>query len=106
MRWPAPRGWFSPSDAPNKNLWFTPDPRAIAAAKGLPAVAPFYVEQESPVPPEGLPQPGKIIPKLRNEHLQYALTWFGLALGLVVTFGAWAFNSDGEESGGNALQQP
>src|SRR5262249_20221418 len=83
MRWPAPRGWFSPSDAPNKNLWFTPDPRAIAAAKGLPAVAPFCVEQESPVPPEGLPQPGKIIPKLRNEHLQYALTWFGLALGLV-----------------------
>jgi surfeit locus 1 family protein len=106
MRWPEQRGWFSPADAPNGNLWFTRDPRAIAAAKGLPAVAPFYVEQESPVPPGGLPQPGKLVPKLRNEHLQYALTWFGLAIVLVVAFGVWAFNSGGEESRGKAPQQP
>jgi surfeit locus 1 family protein len=106
MRWPDQRGWFSPADSPNGNLWFTRDPLAIAAAKGLPAVAPFYVEQESPVPPGGLPLPGKLVPKLRNEHLQYALTWFGLAIVLVVAFGVWAFNSGGEESPGKAPQQP
>ena len=43
LRWPERRTWFSPSDDPNGNLWFTRDPRAIAAAKGLGSVAPFYV---------------------------------------------------------------
>ncbi len=106
MRWPERRSWFSPADDPNKNLWFTRDPLAIAAAKGLPAVAPFYVEQESPVPPGGLPRPGKIVANLRNEHLQYALTWFGLALVLAVVFGVWASNSSREDSRGDAPQQP
>jgi surfeit locus 1 family protein len=39
-------------------------------------VAPFYVQQEGPMPPGGLPRPGKIVANLRNEHLQYAFTWF------------------------------
>ena len=101
-RWPESRHWFSPADDPRKNLWFTRDPLAIAAAKGLPGVAPFYVEQESPVPPGGLPRPGKIVANLRNEHLQYALTWFGLAFVLVAAFSVWAFNFGGEDSGRNA----
>ncbi len=97
MRWPDARHWFSPADDPLHHLWFTRDPLAIAAAKGLnqglALVAPFYVEQESPVPPGGLPQPGKLAVRLRNEHLQYAVTWYGLALVLVVVFVAWAFRS-------------
>jgi surfeit locus 1 family protein len=106
MRWPERRSWFSPADDPHNNLWFTRDPLTIATAKGLPSVAPFYVEQESPVPPGGLPRPGKIVANLRNEHLQYALTWFGLALVLAVAFGFWAFGSGGEDSRGNAARQP
>ena len=97
MRWLDPRHWFSPADDPRHNLWFTRDPLAIAAAKGLNqrlgAVAPFYVEQESPVPPGGLPQPGKLVVQLRNEHMQYAVTWYGMALVLVVVFVAWARSS-------------
>ena len=38
------------------------------------------------MPPGGLPQPGKLVVRLRNEHLQYAVTWYGLALVLVVVF--------------------
>ena len=34
MRWPEPRGMFTPNDTPAKNLWFVRDPAAIAAAKG------------------------------------------------------------------------
>jgi surfeit locus 1 family protein len=29
--------------------------------------------------------------QLRNDHLQYAITWYGLALVLVVMFAVWAF---------------
>jgi surfeit locus 1 family protein len=114
LRWPERRTWFSPSDDPNGNLWFTRDPLAIAAAKGFGkelgkgfgSVAPFYVEQEGPMPLGGLPRPGKIVANLRNEHLQYAFTWFGLAVVLVVAFGVWAFNSSGERPRRNAPQPP
>jgi cytochrome oxidase assembly protein ShyY1 len=53
-------------------------------------VAPFYIEQEAPVPPGGLPHPAPLKPQLRNEHLQYAITWYGLAAVLVVMFAVWA----------------
>jgi surfeit locus 1 family protein len=95
MRWPESRHWFSPHDESDHNLWFTRDLAAIAAAKGLGGIAPFYVEQEGPVPPGGLPQPGKLVVDLPDNHLQYALTWFGLAIVLVVVFVAWASGSGG-----------
>lgn len=100
MRWPDPRHWFTPKDNPAQNLWFSRDPVAIAAAKGLASVAPFYVEQESPVPPGGLPQPGRLVVQLPNNHLQYAVTWFGLAGVLVVVFVSWAFTSRTRGTGG------
>jgi surfeit locus 1 family protein len=90
LRWPDTRSFFAPSDEPAHNLWFLRDPAAIAAAKGLTDVAPFYVEQEAPAPPGGLPQPGKLEVRLRNEHLQYVVTWYGLELVLVVVFAVWA----------------
>jgi surfeit locus 1 family protein len=98
MRWPEERHWFTPNDEPAHNLWFARDPQAIAAAKGLGLVAPFYVEQESPAPPGGLPQPGKLVVKLPDNHLQYALTWYGLAIVLAVTFATWAFGSARDEA--------
>jgi len=85
MRWPELRRFFSPADDPSHNLWFRADPLAIADAKAVGPVAPFYVEQESPAPPGGLPQPGKLVAQLRNPHLGYAITWYGLALAVVFT---------------------
>jgi surfeit locus 1 family protein len=102
MRWPDSRHWFTPNDDPAHNLWFTADPVSIAAAKGLDAVAPFYVEQETPVPPGGLPQPGRLTVDLPDNHLQYALTWFGLAAVLVGVFVSWAFTSRARDQGGEA----
>jgi surfeit locus 1 family protein len=92
MRW-GERNWFTPKDEPAKNLWFARDPLAIAAAKGLGPVAPFYVEEETPIPPGGWPRPGKIVANLPDNHLQYAITWYGLALVLAAVFGAWALSS-------------
>ena len=89
MRWPESRGVFSPKDDPGRNLWFVRDPVAIAAAKGWGEVAPFFVELESPQPPNGLPRAAALKVSLRNEHLQYAITWYGLGLVVVVMFVAW-----------------
>jgi len=100
LRWPDERHWFTPTDDPAHNLWFSRDPAAIAAAKALGPVAPFYVEQESPVPPGGLPQPGRLVVSLPDNHLQYALTWYGLALVLAGTFISWALGSRREKPGG------
>ena len=95
LRWPEPRGLFTPADSPGANLWFTRDPESVAQAKGLGPVAPFYVAMEQPAPPGGLPKPGVLHPNLPNNHLQYALTWFGLALTLVGVFGAWVMRRGG-----------
>ena len=97
LRWPDERHWFTPADDAAHNLWFARDPAGIATAKGLDpktgTIAPFYVEQETPAPPGGLPQPGKLVVALPDNHLQYALTWFGLAAVLAVVFGFWAVTS-------------
>jgi surfeit locus 1 family protein len=86
LRWPEARGMFTPADQAGKNLWFVRDHEAIAAAKGWGAVAPFFIEQEAPAAPGGLPQAGRIQPNLPDNHLQYAVTWYGLALVLIVIF--------------------
>ncbi len=106
IRWPDARSWFSPADDASHNLWFARDPLSIAVAKGISPVAPFYVEQESPAPLGGFPQPGKLVVQLRNEHLQYAVTWYGLALVLAAVFVTWAFKSGREGRREGAGQPP
>jgi surfeit locus 1 family protein len=106
LRWPGHRHWFTPNDDPAHNLWFVTDPRAIAAAKNIGSVAPFYVEQESPAPPGGLPKPGKLVVRLPDNHLQYALTWYGLALVLVIWFGSWVYGSMREAAADDENAEP
>jgi surfeit locus 1 family protein len=89
MRWPEKRGLFTPADEPQNNTWYLRDSTAIAAAKKWPSAAPFYIEQEEPAPPSGWPKPGKLAVTLPDNHLQYALTWFGLALALAGVYIAW-----------------
>jgi surfeit locus 1 family protein len=102
LRWPDRRNWYTPNDEPAHNLWFARDPAAVAAAKGLGAVAPFYVEEESPAPPGGLPQPGRLTVNLPDNHLQYAVTWYGLALVLAGVFLSWALTSGARGCGGES----
>ena len=89
MRWPEAPNWFTPPAEPAHNLWFVRDPSAMAQAKHWGEVAPFFVELESPPPPGGLPQPGPLRVNLPDDHLQYALTWYGLAAVLAVSFAVW-----------------
>jgi surfeit locus 1 family protein len=89
IRWPEPRGIFTPADNPGQNLWFVRDHLSMAAAKNWGSVAPFFIDQEAPPAPGGLPRAGRIAPNLPDNHLQYALTWYGLAAVLVAVFALW-----------------
>ena len=90
IRWPETPGWFVSQRDSNGDIWFVRDPAAMAEARGWGPVAPFYIDQEAPVPPGGLPRPGPLTVKLKNDHLGYAITWFGLAVSLLAVFLAWA----------------
>ena len=53
-------------------------------------VAPYLIDARfDPELPGGLPQGGETIVSFPNNHLQYAVTWFGLAAVLVAVFAAF-----------------
>ena len=90
MRWSEARNAFTPADTPQKNVWYTRDPLAMGAARGLERVAPFFVDaQESP--PGGVPQAGETRLAFPNRHLEYALTWFGLAASLLGVYSVFVY---------------
>lgn len=90
MREPEGRNLFTPADDPQANRWFTRDPQAIASYRHLDRVAPFTVDADAESLPGGLPQGGETVLAIPNNHLSYALTWFGLAIGLCAVFAAFA----------------
>lgn len=94
------RGLFVPEDDPARDSWFTRDVPGIARARGLTHVAPFLVEADATPNPGGWPRGGQLRLDLPNNHLQYAFTWYGLALCLVGVFGAFAWRRlhDGSEA--------
>lgn len=101
LRFPEQPGWFTPHADAIKRLWFSRDHLAMAQALGWGQggdVAPFYIDLESPVPASGTPKPGPLQVHLKDDHLQYAITWFGLAL---VVAGAFAFWVRGRRRGQN-----
>lgn len=85
-RAPQGRSSFTAPDDQARNIWFTRDPATMGPATGLAPVAPFYVEADATPNPGGWPKGGRTRVDIRNEHFQYALTWFGLALGLVAVY--------------------
>jgi len=94
LRAPHDRSWFMPSDRVAGNEWFSRDPFVFARAAGLPfaKVAPYIIDARAdPSLPGGLPQGGETIVDFPNNHLQYALTWFGLAAGLAGVFAVFAW---------------
>ena len=88
LRPAEPGGGFLRRNDPAGNRWFSRDVAAIAAARGLAGVAPYFIDAEAGPDPAALPVGGLTVVAFRNAHLLYALTWFGLAAlsaaGLVV----------------------
>jgi cytochrome oxidase assembly protein ShyY1 len=89
LRFPEAAGILTPSADHSKRLWFTRDQLAMADALGWSNVAPFYIDLELPVPASGIPKPGPLDVHLKDDHMQYAITWFGLAGAVLIAFGVW-----------------
>ncbi|UPA25022.1 SURF1 family protein [Shinella oryzae] len=73
-------GGFLRANDPAADRWFSRDVAAIAAAKGLENVAPYFIDADATPNPGGLPVGGLTVVTFRNSHLVYALTWYALAV--------------------------
>ncbi|MEZ5816339.1 MAG: SURF1 family protein [Hyphomicrobiaceae bacterium] len=92
IRMPEAKGMFTPENNPAKNIWYWRDLQGMAVAMKLDpeVLAPFFVEAEKgsaagPFAPEG----GVTRLEIPNNHLQYALTWYGIAATLVGVYVAF-----------------
>src|SRR5262245_43222977 len=89
VRFPAGKGAFTPENDVGRNLWYWPDVAAMTASAfpGGPQAAasvPLFIDADArPEPPGGLPRGGVTRLDLPNRHLEYALTWYGLAATLL-----------------------
>lgn len=93
LRAPEGRNAFTPPDKPQQRIWYTRDPEAMGAQLGLRRVAPFVIDQDlrTDLAADQWPKGGAARINIPNNHLSYALTWFGLALTLLGVFGAFAW---------------
>lgn len=95
-------GGFLRSNDPGAHLWYSRDVQAIAAARGLERVAPYFIDADgdadaqqapgAPGAPRRWPVGGLTVVTFHNSHLVYALTWYGLAL--MVLGAAWYVGRD------------
>ncbi|TSD87888.1 SURF1 family protein [Mycobacterium sp. KBS0706] len=79
LRITEPKGGFLRSNEPAAERWYSRDVAAIAAARRLTNVAPYFIDADATPNPGGLPIGGLTVIAFPNSHLIYAITWFGLA---------------------------
>lgn len=80
LRLPEPGGGFLRSNDPAHDRWYSRDVAAIAAARNLDPVAPYFIDADASGNGPGRPVGGLTVVAFHNSHVVYALTWFGLAL--------------------------
>ena len=87
------RGAFDNQSDPAKNIWYVRNPSELWPADPDAQLNEMwaYVDQTGPTPAGGWPMPlaGKV--ELSNRHLEYAITWYGLAITLLGVYGTFAW---------------
>jgi surfeit locus 1 family protein len=83
--------FFTPKADPADHQFYLLSPARIGPALGVPDLAPFVLVAMGEPPARGWPEPAENLPRPPNDHLQYALTWFGLAGVLLAQFTYWCF---------------
>jgi surfeit locus 1 family protein len=83
LRITEPKGGFLRNNDPERNRWHSRDVEAIAKARGLYNVAPYFVDaakNQDPADAPDHPAGGLTVITFHNTHLVYAITWYALAL--------------------------
>jgi len=75
-------GLFTPAADLKNRLFFVKNVPQIALAMGVSA-PPYMIEADAKPNPGGWPSGGQTVVNFPNNHLQYTITWFGLALALI-----------------------
>ena len=83
IREPMKQKLFTPNNDLIKNHWYWIDLDAISRTVRV-AVLPLVLEQNPPGDESTFPIANQTVISWSNNHLQYALTWFGLALVFLV----------------------
>ncbi len=86
IRPPDQPGAFTPADDLAGRRFYTLAPATIGRALGFAEIAPFVLVAMGPAPADSFPDPARSMPRPTNNHLTYALTWYGLAVVLLVIF--------------------
>ncbi|MGC6537597.1 MAG: SURF1 family protein [Candidatus Puniceispirillaceae bacterium] len=91
IRLPQRQGQFVPDNEPDKGFWFTMKPDEVASFLKLPNVEQaFFIDAVRPLDAKlTLPIAAEVKVDVRNAHLNYAITWFGLALSLIGVYIAY-----------------
>ncbi|MBB2697378.1 UNVERIFIED_ORG: surfeit locus 1 family protein [Rhizobium esperanzae] len=79
MRMTEPTGSLLQSNDVAADRWYSRDVAAIAQKRGVGTVAPYFIDADATANPGGLPVGGLTIIHFRNNHLLYAITWYGMA---------------------------
>ena len=85
LRFSHPGGGVFRDNVPAENRWYSRDVQAMAEQQGLSPVAPYFVDAQAAG--SELPVGGLTVIQFRNNHRVYAITWFALAMGVVLA--AW-----------------
>lgn len=80
LRIDEPKGTLLRSNVPAAERWYSRDVGAIAQTRGLRNVAPYFIDADDTKTPGGMPVGGLTQIVFPNNHLVYAITWFGLAM--------------------------
>ena len=81
LRMPETKGWlFQQRNDPAHDAWYRRDIYQMATAHRLGAVAPYFIDADDAPNPGGWPRGGLTVIHFPNSHLQYAITWFSLAI--------------------------
>jgi surfeit locus 1 family protein len=88
-RWAELPGTFTPRPDLHNRIWYSRDVMSIARADNVALAAAGVIEADATPNPGGWPKGGQIEVNIRNEHLQYAITWFLMAAALVGVYLAY-----------------
>jgi surfeit locus 1 family protein len=89
LRITEPKGAFLRSNDPGQDRWYSRDVAAIGARLGVADLAPYFIDADGSANAAGKPVGGLTVVSFPNNHLIYAVTWFGLAIMLAI----WSYRA-------------